>query len=84
MPSCGQIEWIGDGGDGGAGGAGEVNSKLYLTYCIFHTERVTERGSAELRQAQLPRSPSKPHAEVPGVVYCLARSAITDQMLRTR
>ncbi|MEQ9001765.1 MAG: hypothetical protein RID53_35335 [Coleofasciculus sp. B1-GNL1-01] len=53
-----------DRGGGGAGGAGEVNSKLYLTYCIFHTERVTERGSAE-------RSPSKPHAEVRGVAYCL-------------
>ncbi|MEQ8466457.1 hypothetical protein [Coleofasciculus sp. E1-EBD-02] len=43
-------------GAGEAGEAGEVNSKLYLTYCLFHTER-SVRLSA--------------HAEVRGVAYCL-------------
>ncbi|EDX78796.1 hypothetical protein MC7420_7449 [Coleofasciculus chthonoplastes PCC 7420] len=44
----------GAGGAEGAGGAGEVNSKLYLTYCIRHTERVTERSRSKSRCSLFP------------------------------
>ena len=55
-------------GGRGVGSRGKTVTELALRPSLSILKRVpersTERGSAELRQAQLPRSPSKPHAEV--------------------